>query len=83
MQVCSGNTRLRHDFDRRVLGASYVPGAGLGVGNVKRRVPLFQGASVWAVACNQIVFEVNCEIKKPFSHTLVTRSSVSGSEELW
>ena len=45
MQVCSGNTRLRHDFDRRVLGASYVPGAGLGVGNVKRRVPLFQGAS--------------------------------------
>lgn len=31
-------------FDERVLGASCVPGAGLGVGTVKKRVSVFSGS---------------------------------------
>lgn len=36
--------RLRQDFDERVSGASYVPGAGLGVGTVKKGVLVFSGS---------------------------------------
>lgn len=49
----------------------------------ERGVGVFRELPVWAVACNQIVFKVSCEIWKPLSHALVTRSRVSGSDELW
>lgn len=39
-----GSTRLRQDFDERVSGASCVPGAGLGVGTVKKWVSVFSGS---------------------------------------
>lgn len=85
VQVCSGNTCLRHDFDKGVLGASYVPGAGLGVGNMKMGVPVFSGSfqsGQWLVTrlCSKSTVKLGSLSHILWSHVPVFLVQMNGGE---